>query len=131
MKKMLTVVAMAVLVSLVGCEGEQVGESTTVVDSTAAPVTPEPMASDTEEPGPVAIEPATEDDATPVGEPAVTDADADGMTLPKNHTVDHDGVMHAPGAESAATRCAACHGKDLRGGKSGVSCHDCHDQNWS
>jgi cytochrome c553 len=45
--------------------------------------------------------------------------------------VDRDGAMHAPGGENATTRCAACHGKDLRGGTvAKVSCFGCHDKNW-
>ncbi|MGK2856054.1 MAG: hypothetical protein ACSLFQ_02485 [Thermoanaerobaculia bacterium] len=51
--------------------------------------------------------------------------------MPKTHTVDREGVKHAPGDDNAAQKCATCHGKDLKGGKvAKVSCFDCHDKNW-
>jgi hypothetical protein len=40
-------------------------------------------------------------------------------------------VMHAPGSDNATQRCAACHGKDLRGGRlAKTSCFQCHEKNW-
>ncbi|MDX1584120.1 MAG: hypothetical protein R3338_11025, partial [Thermoanaerobaculia bacterium] len=66
------------------------------------------------EPAPTEPEPATDDDG--------------GSNPPGNHTVDWEGVMHAPGAVS---KCKVCHGKDLRGGRVELSCYDCHDDVWS
>lgn len=54
----------------------------------------------------------------------------DRSKLPKTHTIDKDGTMHAPGLENPTSRCTACHGKDLRGGRAGISCFDCHDKQW-
>jgi hypothetical protein len=47
--------------------------------------------------------------------------------VPKNHTVNKDGAMHAPGLDNPTQRCAACHGKELKGGKIGPSCFKCHE----
>jgi cytochrome c553 len=39
--------------------------------------------------------------------------------------------MHAAGSETPATKCAGCHGKDLKGGKvAKTSCFDCHEKKW-
>jgi cytochrome c553 len=51
-------------------------------------------------------------------------------TIPKTHTIDKDGALHAPGLDTPETKCAACHGKDLKGGKKAGSCFDCHEKNW-
>ncbi len=93
----------------------------------AKPATPsEPVRS---EPAP-APEPQTTKPA-PAAEPAPAEAaPATSSKRPKTHTVDQGGVMHAPGSDNPTKRCAACHGKDLKGGKAGVSCFDCHDQKW-
>lgn len=50
---------------------------------------------------------------------------------PQGHTVNQDGVAHAPGFSDPATNCTACHGQDLMGGSSGQpSCFSCHGQVW-
>jgi cytochrome c553 len=66
-----------------------------------------------------------------VSGPIGTDASAaEEKVIPKTHTVDKDGALHAPGFDTPETKCAACHGKDLKGGKKAGSCYDCHDKNW-
>lgn len=69
---------------------------------------------------------------TPPAAPAVKPAtQASSGKAPKTHTVDHDGIMHAPLAENATQKCATCHGKELTGGKvAKTSCLDCHEKNW-
>ncbi|MHB9001413.1 MAG: hypothetical protein ACYC9N_18085, partial [Thermoanaerobaculia bacterium] len=62
--------------------------------------------------------------------PTTTATSAPSKRLPKSHTVDHEGVMHAPGDKTPMQKCAGCHGKDLKGGKIAPSCFDCHEQKW-
>ena len=49
---------------------------------------------------------------------------------PASHTINKDGVMHKSGLTTPAANCASCHGSDLRGGDSGVSCYECHGKKW-
>jgi hypothetical protein len=46
------------------------------------------------------------------------------------HTVNKAGVYHMTGLDDPETNCVQCHGNDLRGGTSGVSCYQCHGQVW-
>jgi hypothetical protein len=46
------------------------------------------------------------------------------------HTVNKGGVYHMTGLNDPETNCVQCHGSDLRGGTSGVSCYQCHGQVW-
>jgi len=52
-----------------------------------------------------------------------------GSEAPASHTVNKNGVMHAPGLTAPLTNCVACHGSTLQGG-SGPSCTSCHGQVW-
>ena len=61
--------------------------------------------------------------------------DSSESTLPEDappgHTVNQDGVAHAPGLSDPTENCTACHGADLRGGDDGQpSCYSCHGQKW-
>jgi hypothetical protein len=61
--------------------------------------------------------------------------DSSESTLPEDappgHTVNQDGVAHAPGLNDPTENCTACHGADLRGGDAGQpSCYSCHGQEW-
>lgn len=47
-------------------------------------------------------------------------------TPPADHTVSKDGFMHKSGLDQPLTNCVSCHGSDLTGGTSGVSCYECH-----
>lgn len=49
---------------------------------------------------------------------------------PADHTISKDGFMHKSGLDQAETNCVSCHGSDLRGGTTGVSCYECHDKEW-
>ena len=49
---------------------------------------------------------------------------------PSDHTVSKDGANHKPGLNSPLENCVSCHGNDLRGGTSGVSCYECHGKKW-
>lgn len=49
---------------------------------------------------------------------------------PSSHTISKDGSMHMSGLDQPLTNCTACHGADLKGGTSGVSCFECHGQEW-
>ena len=49
---------------------------------------------------------------------------------PSDHTVSQDGFMHKSGLNNPLDNCVACHGADLRGGTTGVSCYECHGQKW-
>ena len=51
-------------------------------------------------------------------------------TPPSDHTVSKDGFMHKSGLEQPIANCADCHGSDLKGGTTGVSCFECHDKEW-
>lgn len=54
-----------------------------------------------------------------------------GGGLPANHTVNEEGVLHAPGNDTPySSGCTSCHGADLRG-DIGPSCYSCHSQEWS
>ena len=49
---------------------------------------------------------------------------------PSDHTVKKDGAKHKPGLSNPEENCIFCHGNDLRGGESGVSCYECHGKKW-
>jgi hypothetical protein len=50
---------------------------------------------------------------------------------PPGHTVNQDGVAHAPGLNDPTQNCTACHGDDLMGGTEGQpSCYSCHGKKW-
>lgn len=50
---------------------------------------------------------------------------------PADHTVNRDGIGHAPGLEDPGVNCTDCHGVDLSGGDNGEpSCFACHGQVW-
>lgn len=67
---------------------------------------------------------------SPIGTDALAEEKAEEKSIPKNHTVDKDGALHAPGFETPDKKCAVCHGKDLTGGKKAGSCFECHEKNW-
>ena len=49
---------------------------------------------------------------------------------PSDHTVNKDGVKHKSGLTEPTINCADCHGIDLSGGTSKVSCYECHGAEW-
>jgi len=49
---------------------------------------------------------------------------------PADHTVNKEGVKHKSGLSDPTVNCVACHGADLTGGTSGVSCFECHGKEW-
>jgi hypothetical protein len=49
---------------------------------------------------------------------------------PADHTVSKDGSMHKSGLDQPLLNCVSCHGSDLTGGTSGVSCFECHGTKW-
>lgn len=49
---------------------------------------------------------------------------------PSDHTISKDGFMHKSGLNNPLDNCAGCHGDDLSGGTTGVSCYECHGQEW-
>ena len=49
---------------------------------------------------------------------------------PADHTVSNDGLMPKSGLDQPLTNCVSCHGSDLRGGTTGVSCYECHNKKW-
>jgi len=49
---------------------------------------------------------------------------------PADHTISKDGYLHKSGFEQPMANCVSCHGSDLRGGTTGVSCFECHGQKW-
>lgn len=49
---------------------------------------------------------------------------------PADHTVSQDGYMHKTGLAQPLANCVSCHGADLKGGTTGVSCFECHNQKW-
>jgi hypothetical protein len=49
---------------------------------------------------------------------------------PADHTISKDGAQHLPGLNDPEANCTSCHGDDLRGGSVGVSCYECHGQEW-
>jgi cytochrome c553 len=51
-------------------------------------------------------------------------------TPPADHTISKDGFMHKSGLDQPLTNCISCHGTDLEGGTTGVSCFECHGKEW-
>ena len=49
---------------------------------------------------------------------------------PADHTVNRGGYRHKTGLNDPLNNRTPCHGSDLRGGTSGVSCYKCHGQKW-
>ena len=49
---------------------------------------------------------------------------------PSDHTISKDGYMHRSGLNQPLDNCVDCHGSDLIGGTSGVSCFECHGKEW-
>ena len=49
---------------------------------------------------------------------------------PADHTISKDGFMHKSGLDQPLTNCVGCHGSDLKGGTTGVSCYECHSKKW-
>ncbi len=49
---------------------------------------------------------------------------------PSDHTISKNGSIHKIGLDQPLTNCINCHGSDLKGGTSGVSCYDCHSKKW-
>ena len=49
---------------------------------------------------------------------------------PADHTISKEGVMHKPGLGDPLSNCTTCHGADLTGGTSQVSCYECHGVEW-
>jgi len=49
---------------------------------------------------------------------------------PSDHTISKDGAMHKSGLDRPLTNCVSCHGSDLTGGTTGVSCYECHGKQW-
>ena len=49
---------------------------------------------------------------------------------PADHSISKDGYMHKSGLDQPLLNCVSCHGSDLTGGTSGVSCFECHGTNW-
>lgn len=55
---------------------------------------------------------------------------AENPATQSDHTISQGGVMHKTGLRSPLTNCVNCHGSDLRGGTSEVSCYNCHGKKW-
>jgi len=51
-------------------------------------------------------------------------------TPPADHTISQDGFMHKSGLNQPLANCVSCHGSDLKGGTTGVSCFECHRKKW-
>jgi len=49
---------------------------------------------------------------------------------PADHKISKEGVMHKTGLEDPLSNCNTCHGADLTGGTSQVSCYECHGVEW-
>ncbi|MCU0458923.1 MAG: hypothetical protein MUE37_07510 [Bacteroidales bacterium] len=49
---------------------------------------------------------------------------------PADHTISQGGYKHKSGLTQPLTNCVSCHGADLRGGSTGVSCFECHGTKW-
>jgi len=49
---------------------------------------------------------------------------------PADHSISKDGYMHKSGLDQPLTNCVSCHGSDLNGGTTGVSCFECHGTKW-
>jgi mono/diheme cytochrome c family protein len=50
--------------------------------------------------------------------------------VPPDHTVNKGGALHKSGLENPEQNCVVCHGSNLQGGTSGVSCFKCHGKRW-
>jgi hypothetical protein len=135
MRTFFTAVAVVILLSLSGCgEPEAELETTTLLEGQPEEFLAEPepdVMTDTVATEPGAVDPVT--GAAPPPADPVAESEAEGAPgeLPRTHTVDLGGAMHAPGYDNPTRRCATCHGSDLTGGRRAESsCFDCHDQNW-
>jgi hypothetical protein len=51
-------------------------------------------------------------------------------TPPADHTISKDGFLHKNGLDQPLSNCVSCHGSDLKGGTTAVSCYECHDKEW-
>lgn len=51
-------------------------------------------------------------------------------TPPADHTISKDGFKHKNGLDQPMQNCVSCHGSDLKGGTTGVSCFECHGKKW-
>jgi predicted small lipoprotein YifL len=51
-------------------------------------------------------------------------------TPPADHTINKDGYFHKTGLNDPLANCTTCHGQDLSGGTSAVSCFECHGTKW-
>jgi len=49
---------------------------------------------------------------------------------PADHTISQGGYMHKSGLTQPLVNCVSCHGSDLKGGTTGVSCFECHGTKW-
>jgi len=49
---------------------------------------------------------------------------------PADHAISMDGYMHKTRYDQPLQNCITCHGNDLGGGTSGVSCFECHGTKW-
>ena len=49
---------------------------------------------------------------------------------PSDHAISKDGFMHKSGLNQPLDNCVGCHGADLNGGTTGVSCYECHGKEW-
>ena len=49
---------------------------------------------------------------------------------PADHTISKDGFLHKSGLDQPLTNCVSCHGSDLKGGTTGISCYECHSKKW-
>jgi len=49
---------------------------------------------------------------------------------PPDHAISKDGSMHKSGLYQPLLNCISCHGSDLEGGTTGVSCYECHSKKW-
>lgn len=49
---------------------------------------------------------------------------------PEGHTLNKSGTFHKSGLDNPPVNCIQCHGDDLRGGTTGLSCFKCHGQKW-
>jgi hypothetical protein len=49
---------------------------------------------------------------------------------PSDHTISKNGAKHKNGLNSPLDNCISCHGSDLLGGDTGVSCYECHSKKW-